>query len=125
MTAATSNNLLYATPLIFALLFFICNALSILLLYKSLKDNLPLLIFLAGLCSRVMIGFSPTIFASGARTMIFFEFGMSAISMIIWQELMKDSKMDKKLMNKTEVAIKFMAIVQYLNVLFCILFTQK
>ncbi len=125
LTAATSNNLLYATPLIFAFVFFICTALSLLLVYKSLKNNLPLLLFLAGLCSRIMIGFSPTVFASGARTMIFFEFAMIAISMIIWQEMFKENKMDKKVMNKAEVAIKFLSVVQYLNVLFCILFTQK
>ena len=57
--------------------------------------------------------------------MIFFEFAMISIAMITWQNIIKDNKVDKKLINKAEIAIKFTAVVQYLNVLFCILFTQK
>ena len=125
LTASTCNNLLYAMPLIFSLVFFICTGMSILLLYKNLKDNIPVLLYLSGLASRIIIGFSPTVFASGARTMIFFEFAMIAISIISWQKIIKDTKTDKKLINKAEIAIKFTAVVQYLNVLFCILFTQK
>ena len=125
LTASTCNNLLYATPLIFSMIFFICTGMSILLLYNNLKDNVPLLLYLAGLASRIIIGFSPTIFASGARTMIFFEFAMISIAIITWQKIIKDNKVDKKLINKAEIAIKFTAVVQYLNVLFCILFTQK
>ena len=48
-----------------------------------------------------------------------------SIAMITWQNIIKDNKVDKKLINKAEIAIKFTAVVQYLNVLFCILFTQK
>ena len=125
LTASTSNNLLYITPLIFSFMFFISVGLSILLVYKNLKDNLPLLIFLAGLASRVMIGFSPTVFSSGARTMIFFEFAMISIAFIVWQKIINDSKTEKKLINKLDIVIKFTAVIQYANVLFCILFTQK
>ncbi len=125
LTAATSNNLLYVLPVIYAFINFICIGLSLTLIFKKLRGNLALLIYLAGLASRMIMGFSPTVFKSGARTMIFFEFAMISIAMLIYQELDKDTKVDKKIMNKVDLVIKFSAVVQYLNVLFCILFTQK
>ena len=125
LTAATSNNLLYALPVIYAFINFICIGLSLTLIFKKLRGNLALLIYLAGLASRMIMGFSPTVFKSGARTMIFFEFAMISIALLIYQELDKDTKVDKKIMNKVDLIIKFSAVIQYLNILFCILFTQK
>ena len=126
LTAANSNNLLNVVPIVLAFLNITCLILSILLIFKNLKDNIAILVFLAGLASRLIMGFSPTIFASGARTMIFFEFAMIIVSILIWQELLKkNDKLDKKAQNRVEVFIKSIGVVQYINVLLCILMTQK
>ncbi len=126
LTAANSNNLLYTVPLIFACVNFICIALSLLIIFKNLKNNIAIVVFFAGLASRIIMGFSASIWASGERTMIFFEFAMIIISILIWQELIKGTeKNDKKVQKRTGTLIKFVGSLQYINVLLCILMTQK
>lgn len=126
INAATCNNLVYTLPLILAFANIICIILSLLVIFKNLKNNIAVLIFLIGLASRLIIGFSPTIWISGERTMIFFEFSMIIISILIWQELMKKTdKTDKKVQKRVGFVIKLAGILQYLNLLFCILLTQK
>ena len=104
LTAITSNNLTYTLPLILAFSSFICIILSLLIIFKNLKNNSAVLIFLIGLASRLIIGFSPTIWSSKERTMIFFEFAMIIISILIWQELFKkNDKTDKKVLNRVRI----------------------
>lgn len=51
---------------------FVCTALSVYLLHgKSEETLLQLIILAAGLASKVIIGFSPTVYASGQRTALF------------------------------------------------------
>ena len=98
LTAATANNLLYAVPVMFSMLVIVCMIMTILLIFKNLKNNVALLVFLVGLASRLIIGFSPTVFVSGQRTMIFFEFAMIIVAMLVWQELIKkNDKNDLKI----------------------------
>lgn len=126
LTAANSNNLFYTLPVIFAFINFMCVILSIMLIFKNLKNNMAVLVFLVGLASRLIMGFSPTIFASANRTMIFLEFSMIIVSILIWQELIKkNDKNDIKVQNRTSAIIKCAGILQYLNVLLCIFLTQK
>lgn len=126
LTAANSNNLVNVVPLIFAFTNFICLALSILLIFKNLKNNIAILVFLVGLASKIILGFSPTVFSSVERSTIFFEFSMIIVLLLIWQELIKKTdKNDKKVQKRTEIIIKGAGILQYINVLMCILLTQK
>ena len=104
LNAITSNNLTYTLPLILAFANFICVSLSLLIIFKNLKNNISILLFLVGLASRLIIGFSPTIWSSKERTMIFFEFAMIIISILIWQELYrKNDKTDKKALNRVRI----------------------
>ena len=126
LTAANSNNLLNVVPLIFAFINFICLALSILLIFRNFKNNIAILVFGVGLASKLILGFSPTVFSSQGRSMIFFEFSMIIVSILIWQELIKKSdKNDKKIQKRTESIIKCAGVLQFINVLLCILLTQK
>ena len=126
LTAANSNNLLYVIPFMFAAINFICVIMSILLIFKNLKNNVALLVFLVGLASRLIIGFSPTVFLSRERTMLFFDFAMIIVTFLVWQELIKkNDKNDKKSQKRTEFAIKATAVIQYANCLLAILLTQK
>ena len=77
---------------------------------------------MVGLASKIIIGFSPTVFSSNSRTMIFFDFSMIIISILIWQQLIKKS--DKRTQEITGIIIKTIGVLQYINVLLCILLTQ-
>lgn len=122
----TSNNMLYVIPLIFAFVNFISIVLSLLLIFKNVNSNIALIVFFAGFASRLIMGFSPTIFMSGERTMIFFEFAMIIDSILIWQELIKKTdKTDLRVQKRTSAIITCLGVVQYFNILLCILYTQK
>ncbi len=126
LTSANCSNLVFVIPIVFSMVILICLVLSILLIFKNLKNNTAILVFLVGLASRLIMGFSPTIFASGSRTIIFFEFAMIIASILIWQELVKkNDKNDIKIQNRTQAIIQCIAVVQYFNILLCILYTQK
>lgn len=61
------------------------------LLYINFKDNLLIpIIFIAGFCSRFIMGFSPTVFASHERTAIFLYFSMLIVDIIIYLKLQKN-----------------------------------
>ena len=126
LTAANSNNLINVIPIILAFVNFGSIVFSLLVIFKKLKNNMALLIFLIGFASRFIMAFSPTVFVSGERTMIFFEFSMIIVSLLIWQELLKgNDKVDKKIQRRTEIIIKSLGIFEYINILICILSTQK
>ena len=126
LTAGNCNNLFNVVPIIFACINFICIIMSLLLMFKNLKNNTALLVFLIGFASRLIMGFSPTVFLSGERTMLFFDFAMIIVSILIWQEIIKKTdKNEKKIVKRTEFIIKATAVMQYVNCLICILGTQK
>ncbi len=126
LTVANSNNLFNVFPIIFSLIIFICLLLSILIIFKNIKNNLAALVFLVGLASRVMMGFSPTIFASGVRTTIFFDFSMLIVILLIWQEFSKKTeKNDIKTQKKLGIVLECTGILQYINALLYILISQK
>lgn len=124
LTVENCNNLYYIMPIIFAFMNFICIGMSILLLTKKFKNNIAILIYLAGLASRIILGFSPTVFVSKSRTMIFFDFAMIIISYMIWQEISKNKK-ESKGINLVSTMIYCTAAVQYLNVLVYIYSKQR
>jgi hypothetical protein len=126
LTAISCNNMLYVIPIIFAAANFICIAMSLLLMFKKINKNIALLVFLAGLASRLIMGFSPTVFLSGERTMLFMEFAMIIVSLLVWQEIIKKTdKNEKKIQKRMDFIIKSAAVLQYINCLICILATQK
>lgn len=121
LTVENCNKFYNVLPIIFTFANFICIVMSILLLTKKYSHNLPLLIYFAGIASRIIIAFSPTVFVSKTRTMIFFDFAMIIISYIIWQML---DKKDKKI-NFVSTCIMIMAAIQYANTLVYIYSEKK
>ena len=124
LTVANCNNIYYAFPIIFAFGNFICIAMTLLLIFKNLKNNVAILTFLAGLASRIVVAFSPTIFLSKTRTMIFFDFSMIVVAYLVWEKLNKE-KDHQKLIDITNTLIKAAAVVQFLNTLIYIYSRQK
>lgn len=126
LTAANCNNLFYVLPVIFAMVVFFSIILSLLLIFKNLKNNIAVLVFLVGLASRLIMGFSPSIFLSSVRTIFYFDIAMLIVVVLIWQELItKTDKNEKKIQGRAYAIIKGIAVLQYINVLITILLTQK
>lgn len=121
LTVENCNNLYYTIPVLFAFANFICIGMSLLLLSKKYSHNLPVLIYFAGLASRIIIAFSPTVFVSKTRTMIFFDFAMIILSYVIWQML---DKKDKKI-NFVSACITIMSSLQYANSIIYIYSNKK
>lgn len=124
LTVANCNNIYYTFPIIFAFGNFICIGMTLLLIFKTLKSNVALLTFLAGLASRIIIAFSPTVFLSKTRTMIFFDFSMIVVAYLIWEKLSKE-KDHQKLIDITNTLIKAAATIQVLNTIIYIYSRQK
>lgn len=122
LTPANCNKIYFAFPMIFTFINFICIGMSLLLLTKKFKNNIAVLVYLAGLASRVIMGFTPTVFVSKTRTMIFFDFAMIIISYLIWQEL---NKKEEKKVQYIGTLIKFIAVIQYLNSIIYVYSDQK
>lgn len=127
LTVENCNNIYNAFPVIFAFGNFICIGTTLLLIFKNLKNNVAILIFLAGLASRIILAFSPTVFVSKTRTMIFFDFAMIAISYVIWEKLSKhiENEKQERIINITNTVIKFSAVIQFLNTVIYIYSKQK
>ncbi len=73
-----------------SVLFFVSILVSVYNCFKNNKRYLMCLILLAGLASRFIMGFSPTVYASGMRTFLFLDF-----SVIILVANMLNKKINK------------------------------
>lgn len=124
--ASNYRNIINSLPIILSFVIIFSFVLSIILIFKKLKNNTAIVIFGVGLVSRVVMGLSPTIFASTNRTFIFLEFGMLIITFLIWQEFIKltSDKTERKVQIRLYNIIGIAAIVQYINTLLFILATQ-
>ena len=87
------------------LIFVLCIGITLnycYLIYKLLnkKSYFSILTLLAGCGTRVLMGFSPTIFASGNRTMIFMYFSILFVTLSLWKQYQKKfSKKQIKIIN--------------------------
>ncbi len=125
ITADNYTNLINFLPLITSLIIIFAFILSILLIFKKLRNNVAIVVFIIGLGTRIMMALSPTIFASTNRTFIFFEFSMLIVALLIWQEMLKkEEKNDKKIQERIFTGMKIIATIQYINTLLFILITK-
>ena len=86
----------------------ICYCIQLYNIFKE-KSYISILILLIGCGSRVMIGFSPTIFESGNRTMIFLYFSLLFIILLLWNKY-KKSLYKKKIIIFNTIIIVFIII---------------
>ena len=90
---------------------------SCILLVKAFpKDLFPLFIFLGGFASRFIVGFSPTVFPSGARVTIFFYVALIALALMLIKRLYDENTMPSKWRSIMERAILIIAVLNYLIV---------
>ena len=87
LTTANINEIGSFMPIIISIILFSFIALSIIIIFKKIKGNIPLLIYIVGFCSRIIASFSSTVFMSAPRTILFFDFAMLIVSLLILQNL--------------------------------------
>ena len=83
----SSTSIVSYFPLLISFAFIISVLLSLYLISKNKKNYLIVLIFLAGLASRLILGFSPTVFASGQRTFFAFDFSVIILDFYLFSLL--------------------------------------
>ena len=108
--------------LIISLAVIACIFVCLLLIFKKLKHNIAFYVFGCGLVTRILMGFSPTVFVSRNRTCIFLEFACLICALLIWQEFIKMT--EKKTKTKVYNVVAISAIVQYVVTLSFILISH-
>ena len=85
---------------------------SCLLLYKIFSKNLlPLTLFVGGFMSKLILGFSPTIYASNTRTAIFFNMILIMLTLLLITELYGENKINRKHEHLMKVLFIIFAII--------------
>lgn len=84
ITAETFDKFSYYIPIFISILTLGCLLISLWAIGTDVYESfLYILIFGAGLCSRIVLGFSPTVYASSMRTFVFLYFGIIICSIMI------------------------------------------
>lgn len=67
------------------------------MLFKSFdRNSTPLLVFVFGFLSKFMMGFSPVVFVSGPRTMMFFYFALISLILMIVLKIYGEGRINEK-----------------------------
>ena len=103
-------------PMILYLLILISIVIDLYLIFKNTdKGRLAILIFMAGLASRLIIGFSPTVFASAERTSVFFYYSLIMIDVLILTEMINNNRIEES--NKIKAMTILVSTFNILNYL--------
>lgn len=98
--------------LLISVIVIMCIFISLFLIFKRLKNNIAFYVFGCGLVTRLVLGFSPTVFVSTNRTCVFLEFACLICTLLIWQEFIK--KAEKKSKTRVYNVVVWTSIVQYI-----------
>lgn len=105
-------------PITLCILMILLICISIYLIFENNKSTLLcIFIFIIGLLSRMALVFSPTLYASGERTFIFFTFSMIIIMLIILKKLkfiIDDALREQKII---EVVFTFCFIMLFVKLM--------
>lgn len=87
----------------------------LLVIFKS-KKLLPIIIFLAGIASRFILGFSPTVFASGTRTAYMLYMAIIAVILFVVYKLIDEKKINKNGITWLFSCLIIIAMFNYMNI---------
>ena len=125
LTPGNYTDFINFLPLILSLVILGSIAMSILLIFKNLKNNVAILVYALGVASRIILGFSPTIFASTDRTFLFFEYSLIIVTILIWREYLKQTdKNQVKVRDRLSTVLVIFAVLQYLHTFIYTLMSQ-
>lgn len=91
---------------------------SCILLFKVYGKNnlLPVFLFIGGFLSRLMMGFTPTVFASGYRAMFFFYMFLIMLTLMMIKLLYDEDRLNKKWQSIVKFAFILLAAVNFMFV---------
>ena len=98
--------------LIISLIVIVSIFVSLLLIFKKVKNNIAFYVFGCGLVTRLALAFSPTLFVSRERTFIIMELTCLICTLLIWQDFEKVA--DKKIKSRIYNLIVFLSIIEYI-----------
>lgn len=111
-------------PLIGIFLMIGCVLLSFYLIYEnSWKTCAMCVIFLIGYASRVVLGFSPTVWASNLRTYLFLYMAVIVLAVFSYQEILQTAKKCKEeydWLRKVEKILYIVAILSFISHIFAV-----
>ena len=87
------------------------------------EQLLPLVLFIAGFMSRLAVGFSPTIFASGSRTAFFFYITIISVTLMLIKKLYDENAINKTLEKRMTIVFLILGLFTYMAV-FAIVFVM-
>ena len=87
------------------------------------EQLLPLILFIGGFLSRLAVGFSPTIFASGSRTAFFFYITIITITLMLIKKLFDENALSKTLEKRMTIILAILGLFTYIGV-FAIVFVM-
>lgn len=98
---------------------------SSIFLFKVYGKNylLPVFLFIGGFLSRLMMGFTPTVFASGYRAMFFFYAILIMLILMLIKNLLDDGRINDKWQSIIKKVFMVLAILNFLFV-FVIVFVM-
>jgi len=111
ITVVNYDSFISYMPLISSLLVIGCIVINLYYFFEK-KSILPILIFLAGFCSRMIMSFSPSIYESAGRTYMLMYFSIIIIILMIYKEL---KKIDIKHIEKIQCYIMYGSVLPILN----------
>lgn len=118
----TAENYLKASsyfPIILLGLVIGCILLSFYLIYEEILPSLFIcFLFLVGLASRMVMAFSPTVWASSWRTYLFMYFAVIIIAVFLFQKLMEYGPL--KYEKQLKLGIAFIASISFLSTMISI-----
>ncbi|MDP4089336.1 MAG: hypothetical protein Q8930_08735 [Bacillota bacterium] len=112
-TSLKEHGTVPVVDIVLALIFF-AILISLYLIFENKRYSiLAVFIILLGLGSRMVMGFSPTIWASNTRTFIFMYFAFITCAVILYKVIL-DSKESKYIAYSSD-AIGLIAVLSFLN----------
>lgn len=103
-------------PLITCLLVIGCIMINLYAIFEG-KNVLPILIFLSGICTRLLMSFSPSIYESARRTYLFMYYSIIIVFLMVYNQMRSMGCVNKKMDTYIKAASVLPAIDVILNVL--------
>lgn len=113
ITTGVPGSYHYLTFMAMTLFAFSLLAMTVTLFKDSKKIWIAVLVMGAGIMSRVVMGFSPTVYASGSRTFLFQYIAMMIFGLLMYQEF--NQNLTAKNQKRVLMVIAFMAICGYVE----------
>lgn len=111
----SGNTMMILAKYVTVIVFSFCFATSMLLCLDNLEKNIfALTLLIAGVGSRVAMGFSPTVYASGLRTATPLFFSIIAIGVMVFSQALDNNLFTEKEKNKLSMMMKVVSVIAFI-----------